>query len=386
MEISDAYRSREHAFIKHKILELYLERLFMIVGRTNDELIYIDCFSGPWLSDDSEIKDTSICISLSAMANCKKNLDKIRNYPVTCRALFIEKDEQAFQELENYLNSHTPDGIESHCLQGDFVALREDILEWCGTRGFAFFFIDPKGWKQIQPSILKPLLKRHGSEFLINFMYEFINRFVKLESIEADILEFFGHIPDVSGLTTEERENKLIGLYREQLKTVMAKKPYTVRASDVRIMHPSSDRAKYFLIYLTSHPKGIVEFSQISEKCELIQQRIRIETKLRLQSEKTGQNDIFGSESLENKTSFDKNLSNEIQNFWLQVIDDNEKRFGISEQALYIEETGYLPGQLQQALGILIRDGLVENRDDIKKRRRTKHIHFEKNERLRSIK
>ncbi len=216
-------------------------------------------------------------------------------------------------------------------------------------------------------------------------MYEFINRFVDLNSVQNDIIDFFGDKPDLSGLSAEDRENTLIGLYRQQLKSVITKIHSQVRASDVRIMHPKSERAKYYLIYLTCHPKGIVEFSLISEKCKLIQQRIRIETKLRQQSEKSGQVDIFGTDSIMSQTQFDEELSDRIQKFWIQVIDKKEKRFGIPEQASYIEDTGFMPKQLQHALGILIKDGFVENMDDRTKRRRTRHIYFEKNERLRSI-
>jgi hypothetical protein len=40
---------------------------------------------------------------------------------------------------------------------------------------FAFFFIDPKGWR-IPLARLQPLLARSKSEVTFNFMFEFINR------------------------------------------------------------------------------------------------------------------------------------------------------------------------------------------------------------------
>jgi len=52
-----------------------------------------------------------------------------------------------------------------------------EILKWCGNRDFAFFFIDPKGWKNaIEIPTLAPLLRRPNSEYLINFMYDFLVR------------------------------------------------------------------------------------------------------------------------------------------------------------------------------------------------------------------
>ena len=33
MEIPDDYKGREHSFIKHRLLEAYIQRLFMIIGQ-----------------------------------------------------------------------------------------------------------------------------------------------------------------------------------------------------------------------------------------------------------------------------------------------------------------------------------------------------------------
>ncbi len=53
------------------------------------------------------------------------------------------------------------DGITTEAKNGEFHGLRNDILRWCGTRDFAFFFIDPTGWKKaIEIPTLTPLLQR----------------------------------------------------------------------------------------------------------------------------------------------------------------------------------------------------------------------------------
>lgn len=171
-DLSHAYHFREHAFIKHLVLKQYLQKLFMIVGQHQDELVYVDCFAGPWsAANDGKLEDTSIGIALETMQSCKTTLDRMRSYPIKFRALFIERDQSAFMCLQRFLSSSTPDGIKSDCLKGDFVELRTEILERCGKRAFVFFFIDPKGWKDIKPSILKPLLIRPNSEYLINWLF-----------------------------------------------------------------------------------------------------------------------------------------------------------------------------------------------------------------------
>src|SRR3990167_7241354 len=63
------YWGREQAWIKHQLLESYLEKLMLIVcmaakRQGTIEICYVDCFSGPW--GTSELESTSIAVSLRA--------------------------------------------------------------------------------------------------------------------------------------------------------------------------------------------------------------------------------------------------------------------------------------------------------------------------------
>ena len=42
------------------------------------------------------------------------------------------------------------------------------------------------------------------------------------------------------------------------------------------MLHPSQERTKYHLVYLTSHHTGIVEFMEISEKVGIVQARVTV--------------------------------------------------------------------------------------------------------------
>jgi hypothetical protein len=44
----DLYSGREQTFVKHFILQNYLERFAITVGSRWNTLTYVDCFSGPW--------------------------------------------------------------------------------------------------------------------------------------------------------------------------------------------------------------------------------------------------------------------------------------------------------------------------------------------------
>lgn len=67
------YDGREQAWIKHQLLESYLEKLLLIIGMAarkqgKVEICYVDCFAGPWGDDSAQVEGTSIAISLRTMA------------------------------------------------------------------------------------------------------------------------------------------------------------------------------------------------------------------------------------------------------------------------------------------------------------------------------
>ena len=103
--VPPSYRGREQAWIKHQLLESYLEKLMLIVGMAAKrqgtiEICYVDFFSGPW--GTSELESTSIAVSLRTMAKCRQKLAEL-GVTASMRALYIERDDEAFGNLERYL-------------------------------------------------------------------------------------------------------------------------------------------------------------------------------------------------------------------------------------------------------------------------------------------
>lgn len=66
------------------------------------EICYVDCFAGPWGSDDEDLDGTSIAFSLKTVAACKAEVAK-RGVDARMRALYIEKDKSAFKRLSTFL-------------------------------------------------------------------------------------------------------------------------------------------------------------------------------------------------------------------------------------------------------------------------------------------
>ena len=212
------YKGREQAYIKHTLLRKYLEKLFMIIGQHEKCICYVDCFAGPWQEGSNDLDDTSIAISLEIIKKYQIRLSELGK-DVAFRALFIEKNRDAFQKLEKFLKSEKWDSLDITPLNGSFYELRNKICDWCGSYDFTFFFIDPTGWKRIiEPDTLKPLLSRKKTEFLINFMFDFIRRAQPQEEFAEDMNNIFGEVQDVSNLKINEREKYFIKRYAERLK------------------------------------------------------------------------------------------------------------------------------------------------------------------------
>lgn len=385
------YDGREQAWIKHQLLESYLEKLLLIIGTSarpegKVEICYVDCFAGPWGDDSEQMEGTSIAISMRTMAMCKQKLSKL-GVDATMRALYIELDKRAFGRLSDYLQNATPAGVDAECKEGDFVALRQDILKWCGNTAFAFFFIDPKGWKTVGVPNLRPLLARPRSEFLINFMYDFINRTAAMREWQDEIAEFLDQpvevIQGLEGAPPQIRETALLSTYREGLKNALPpqRAKFRPRTAYVRVMDRDRERAKYHLVYLTTHPVGIIEFMQISQDVELIQKRVRVAKKVEIRQKESGMTDMF-AETYDNLVGDDEQASPDVvDQFWLSYLSINPRVVDEGAFADILEQQGWTPNDLQASLARLIKAGKVSNVNATNLRPK-RPLHYEKKEQL----
>ncbi|MBI2802213.1 MAG: three-Cys-motif partner protein TcmP [Gammaproteobacteria bacterium] len=366
-------------------MKAYLQKLFMIIGMSASrlgirEICYVDGFAGPWSSTSENLADTSIGISLSILSQCKADLSKVKQ-DLRFRALFVEKDKKVFSKLNDFLEKWNSQELEANAFQGDFVSLLGQIQEWCGTRAFVFFFLDPKGWKDVRVDMLSPLLRRRQSEFLINFMYENVNRTASMVDWNEKIAALLGEPVDMSGLDGSSREKLLVDTYRKNLKRELAaSESRPARSAHVRVLDRKRERPKYHLVYLTSHPRGIVEFMQISENLQQIQKLVRAATKQVARVTRSGQNELFDGSDLVDLES--GNVGNEVvQAYWLNYLAGGDKRIGEEQFADILEQTGWFPGDFQRALVRLIEVGAVRNLD-AKGKRPKQPLHWKDGERL----
>jgi three-Cys-motif partner protein len=375
-----AYQERPQSYIKHLLLESYLEKLVLIVGRGASQICYVDCFAGPWGGGSDDMASTSIGISLTTLNKCRESLGGRGVYP-EMRALYIERDPAAFATLSAYLKQ--PRGrVKADCMQGDFLDLRSKILDWIGSRSaFAFLFIDPKGWKEIGVPTLTELLQRPRSEFLINFMYNDINRTMSMADWQPQMRGLLGEPLNLEGLTPDERERKIVDTYRTNCAGVMpSQRGYRGRSAYARVMDPEKRRTKYELVYLTTHPLGVIKFMEISEDVEEDQQRLRGELRMEKRQRETGIADLFSEAPIEGARGTTRPMLDELESFWLTHLTrtGGKRRIGLDGFADILEQTAWFPGELQSSLLRLIKTGKVRN-IDAGKARSKRPLHYEAN-------
>jgi three-Cys-motif partner protein len=387
MEIDDTYRGREHSFIKHKLLSGYLEKLLLIVGTSGTrEITYVDCFAGPWgSSDDSTLNGTSISASLDILQGVRNTLaaPPYRITNLKLQAIYVEENLRRHARLEEYLKANAPAGIQCHALRGDYSALQEEILRLCGN-GFAFFFIDPLGWTDVSMSRLGQLARRPRSELLITFMYDFLNRFLDVPELNRQVEDMLGRLDDsdrqkLALLSPPEREVYVVRRYRDCLKAVAGcEGRERSRAYHAVVKDKDKDRTKYHMVYVTRHPKGIIEFAEQSEKADFIQRVVRIQKAREI----ARQDDFFPAEDAAEHVDNGRVDIDAVERYWLSLLDTEAKPFDETVLADMLEGTDWQISDFQRAFKQLLDAGKVENVDA--RGKRTRHfVHFDKAEKLR---
>lgn len=386
MEIDEAYKGREHSWVKHKLLEGYLEKLLLIKGLSGTkELVYVDCFAGPWGDESKSLSGTSISISLEILARVRDTLEKVHETTgVSFKAIYVEAVKKTHKRLADYLAKNCPGGIVCHALHGDYSNLQAEILRLCGDRGFVFFFVDPKGWTDVGIPKLRKLLQRPKSEFLITFMYDFLNRFIGKAELRKQVSEMLGILTEqdyelISSLPSKEREEWVVRKYREELKTAMGSEGgLQPRSYPAEVLHEEKARTLYHLVYVTRHHKGIVKFAETSEKVDFLQRVVRIKKR----QNATRQIGLFSPEEEAAQDDGARVDLEAVKSYWLHRLSSTPVTYDEARLADMLEETGWLTGDFEAAFRELLAENKVENLDADRKRP-VHPINFEKGERLR---
>jgi three-Cys-motif partner protein len=293
----DDYSGREQSYVKHVLLEGYLEALVHKTASTYSHVVYVDGFAGPWQSANEGFKDTSFGIALDALRRAKAAWKKIGR-EVRMSAFLVERNANAHKKLASLTPKYPDVGIRTY--KGDFLDLIPSILKDIPADAFAFFLIDPKGW-HIPLKKLESMLAREKSEVIFNFMFEFINRAASIK--DANVVSGLNELMPFGdwrakleeaarvASTPDERKAILVDAFSECL----VQMGHYAYVCETTILRPQKDRALYCLFYATRHDTGIEVFRDCQVKALEAQSKTRAVTKVRHAESKTGQTELFQS-------------------------------------------------------------------------------------------
>lgn len=278
------YKGREQTYLKQFFLERYLERVAYNIGWSRREFVYVDGFSGPWRSENEAFDDTSFMIALQRLRRVREGLAKHGRRP-RIRCVFVESDPKAFAELARSVESI--EDFDVKVVAGEFENVLPQVMEFAGS-SFCLTFIDPTGWTGFALQRVSSLLQRNG-EVLINFMFDYINRFRadQREGTERTFDDLFGG----SGWNdvVARGEESMLEFYQDRLKSTCG----FMYATRTRILKPLDDRTYFYIVYATRHPKGLVEFREVERKLLEEQERVRADATQSTRRKRTGQGELF---------------------------------------------------------------------------------------------
>ena len=215
-------------------------------------------------------------------------------------AYLVERDATAYVRLAG-VPARYPD-ISVKTYNADFLGVLPAILKDIPSRDtFAFFLLDPKGWR-IPLKNLSALLARPNSEIIFNFMFEFINRAASIKdpSIISGLEELipFGdwrnklQIAEQTGTDTpEKRKAILVEAFSASLKA-LGNYEYV---AETTVLRPLKNRPLYCLFYATRNPIGIEVFRDCQVNALRTESTMRAAAKVKHAATSTGQGEIFES-------------------------------------------------------------------------------------------
>lgn len=296
------YDGREQAFVKHTFLDKYLPALIGKVCSRYDEFVYVDGFAGPWKSAAGEnFEDTSFGIALNHMTS-QRLLYLSRGRNVRMRAFLVEKDPASFAQLRQAATRYPK--IEVFPLDGKMEDHAAAIAASIPQQSFSFTLIDPKGFPAI--SSMMPLLQRQNAEALVNFMFDFANRFGGTDLIPTLEAWLSTSAPDdwreqIRAVSGEQREQ----LYEELAVEALRRTPGYIYAPVITVDKVLHNRALYKLIFLTRHSEGLKVYRDSERSALDAQAATRSASKAKRRETGTLMGDLFadGSDAVPNDRS-----------------------------------------------------------------------------------
>jgi len=242
-----------------------------------------------------DLSDSSFYIALAELRKAR-DTHVARGHNLKIRCVFLEKDKRRFTKLEKFVKNI--EDVEVKALNKEFEHAVLDVVQFIkqDRDTFPFVFIDPTGWTGFSMKTIAPLLQLNPCEVLINFMMEFITRFIKQQGLREGFERLFGTSEFDAGLRDlagRDLDDAVAEKYCDRLRKV-SNFSHVLRAI---VLHPDKNRSHFQLIYATRHPKGAEVFKKTEEKAMAAQENSRAHVEDR-KKKAGGQSQFFPPEEM----------------------------------------------------------------------------------------
>ncbi len=263
MAESILWEADPHTIAKHRILQAYLEAWAPILLQSHmGRIVYIDGFAGS--GEYTNGYEGSPIIALKTIVNHAF----FPKFTGDITMLFIEIKPERAEHLEALIKtkfSNLPNKIHWEVKTGDFGTNLKTSLDGLHKEkkrlAPTFCFVDPFGWKDIDVDLLSEFMLENKAELFITFMVGFIDRFSGDERNHKSMSKIYGkeQIDEINKQKTQEqKEETTLKLFIKNIKDTINKKGKTDRIYDLSFAAISrNNRLIYYLVYLTSHLKGL---------------------------------------------------------------------------------------------------------------------------------
>ncbi len=243
-----AWPYEEQTQVKHKVLESYAKIWISKLGYKQNTLFF-DCHGGcgAYISEDGNLSYGSSII----VKNIADEISKKRN--TKTGIYYCELLKKNYENFLDVVNDCGNPRIVSYNKPFEDVIADTTVSKYYNKYP-TLFLVDPFGYKFCIDN-LSLLMKGHGNEIILNFMFDFINRFLSNASLETTYNNFFGSDKwkEALSMKEKEREDFLVKIFREKMKEITKAKyvfPY-------RLCYPDKDQTYYYLFHATNHIDGI---------------------------------------------------------------------------------------------------------------------------------
>ncbi|MER9629615.1 three-Cys-motif partner protein TcmP [Mesorhizobium sp. M0296] len=327
------YRDREQTQAKHIILRKYLQTLaFKLLHGGHRTLTYVDGFSGPWESQTADYSDTSFMIAINVLKDVQKQM-LAQGKRKVIRCFFVEEKASSYSKLEEIVMKHhdPANDFYVHTFHGRFEDAVDEIMKVVGM-SFALTFIDPTGWTGYEFDKISRIMKHRPGEVLLNYMFDFINRFTAWDN--PKIAASFDGILGKDWKARIEasplaRDEAVQAIFAEEFKKA-GNFTYVLSTPIEKL----ADRTHFCIVYGSRNVKGLEAYREVEYSAMKEHGMRRLEAKQALQEEKSGQTSMFAVSALHTVPPIDHQVAEyrEQAKVWLQdELKENARAFPFSQ-------------------------------------------------------